>query len=75
LRYERDKIQRQVIAPQNTGSSTTYLMKKWTDQLQSFTAPRERVKGLFKQQTQEELKCRSRSSNKKLPVKNSPTIW
>jgi len=69
LRYERDKIQREVMAPYNNGSSTTYLMKKWTDQLQSFMAPRERVKGLFKQQTQKELKCRSRSSNKKLPVR------
>jgi hypothetical protein len=69
LRYERDKIQREVMAPYNNGSSTTYLMKKWTDQLQSYTAPRERVKGLFKQQTQEELERRSRSSNKKLPVR------
>jgi len=39
------------MAPYNTGSSTTYLMKKWRDQLQSFKAPRERVKGLFKQDT------------------------
>jgi hypothetical protein len=69
LRYETDKIPREVMAPYNTGSSTTYLMKKQTGQLQSFMAPRERVKGLFKQQTQEELKCRSRSSNKKLPVR------
>jgi hypothetical protein len=68
MRYERDKIQREVMAPYNNGSSTTYLMKKWIDQLQSFMAPPEKVKGLFKQQTQEQLKC-SRSSNKKLPVR------
>jgi hypothetical protein len=57
------------MAPYNTGSSTTYLMKKQTDQLQSFKAPLERVKDLFKQQTQQELKCRNSSSNKKLPVR------
>ena len=62
------------MASYNTGSSTVYFMKKWMDQLQSFVAPHERVKGLFKQHTQEEPKGRSRGSNKKIPVRTSATI-
>jgi hypothetical protein len=37
-----------IMAAHNTGSSTTYTIQKWKDQLRSFTASSESVKGLLK---------------------------